>query len=173
MQDVSNKFQWNPYDAKIGREMIKREGTPEAITYFNENCKGLTDYGYWFYLSTLWVSYTGYSDLDLWKELFSSLRPNRKQCIMKPSELRVYEAMPKFVHIYRAHRDGETDWIAYTTNPIKAGQFARLRGVSTVKEYEVKKKDIIALFLRRGEDEVIVLDKKKVKFKTEIPVVEI
>lgn len=164
MRDVWKGFTWNLYDAKVGKEIIKREATPEAVTYFAEVCEKLSNYGYWFYLSTLWVSYAGHSDLDLWKELFSSSRGQRLQCIMKPSELQSFERLPYFVTAYRAHRPGETDWIAYTLDPVVAARFARERGVGQVSEYKIKKRDIVGLFLRRGESEILVLDKEKPEF---------
>lgn len=164
MNDISTQFKWNPYDAIVGRKLVELEETPEAINYFAERCNELTDYAYWFFLSTCWVSYSGFSDLELWKKLFSSDRPKKKKSIMKPSELKVLENLPWFVTVYRAHRPGEKDCIAYTLNKDIAFKFAREREVNLIKEYKVKKKDITALFLRREEDEVIILDKEKVSF---------
>ncbi len=166
--DIYSGFNWKPYDAKVGKGIIEREGTPEAIKYFSEVCEGLTNYGYWFFLSTLWVSYSGHSDLKLWKQLFNSKRPKRKKCIMKPSELKVFEQLPYFITVYRAHRPNEKDWIAYTLDPLIATRFANERGVNTIGEYKVKKRDVLALFLRRGEKEVIVLDKTKKQFISKI-----
>lgn len=169
--DIYSGFTWNLYDAKVGKGIIEREATSEAIKYFSEVCDGLTDYAYWFYLSTLWVSYSSHSDLGLWKKLFSSSRGKRKQCIMKPSELKTFEQLPYFVTAYRAHRPGEIDWIAYTLDPIIAARFAKERGVDKVSEYKIKKRDIIGLFLRRGEQEILVIDKEKIHFVNEIDVV--
>jgi hypothetical protein len=63
---------------------------------------------------------------------------------------------------YRAHRPGETDWISYTTTAQIAARFAVERAVFEVAEYGVPKSEILALFLRRGECELLVLDKSKV-----------
>lgn len=164
MNDISSEFKWNPYDATVAKGLIKLEKTPEAIKYFAEKSEELTDYAYWFMLSNCWVSYSGFSDLDLWKKLFSSDRAKKKKSIMKPSELAALDHLPWFVTVYRAHRPKENDCIAYTLNKDIAFRFARERGVNTIKEYQVKKKDIAALFLRRREEEVIILDKEKVKF---------
>lgn len=162
--DISKYFAWNLADDTVARQLIAREGTPEAITYFAEHCNGLTDYGYWFMLSTLWVSYTGFSDLRLWKKLFSASRRHREACIMKPSELRQYKMLPYHVTAYRAHRVGEMDWISYTLDLDKAKQFANHRGVHEVKEYRIRKRDILAYFTRRGENELLVLDKEKPEY---------
>ncbi|MBM7580040.1 hypothetical protein [Jeotgalibacillus terrae] len=79
--------QTTKYDRKVAEEIIEREGTREAILYFEKKASKLSDYAYWFYLSTCWVSYTGWSDLQKWKKLFNSKRPDRMKAIMKPFEV--------------------------------------------------------------------------------------
>lgn len=170
MKDISTCFKFNFYDQNIAKGLIKREGTTEAIKYFSENCDRLTNYGYWFFLSTLWVSYSDYSDIDLWKRLFSADRPQKLKSIMKPSELKEYNRLPYFITIYRAKRPNEKKWIAYTLDIDIAKRFAKERKVNKITKYEVKKKDVLALFLRRGEKEIIVLDENKPKFIEEIEV---
>ncbi|MBR3697584.1 MAG: hypothetical protein IKM97_04930 [Clostridia bacterium] len=170
MNDVSSSFKYNFQDKLIAIQLVKREETPEAIKYFSENCDKLTNYGYWFLLSTLWVSYTGHSDIELWKKLFSSNRPQKLKSIMKPSELKEFNYLPYIVTVYRAKRPNEKQWIAYTLDFEIAKRFAKERNVNKITKYEVKKKDILALFLRRGEKEIIVLDENKPKFIEEIEV---
>ncbi len=147
-------------DSRMCRALLEREGTPAAIQFFAENHKGLTSYCYWFLLSTCWVSYTGHSNLGQWRELFSSPRKQREISIMKPDELTAFRELPDVVVAYRAHRRGETDWISYTLNSTTAARFARERGTRSFAIYHIDKSDILALFTRRGEDEIIVLDRK-------------
>ncbi|MCY9861455.1 hypothetical protein OTK49_02840 [Vibrio coralliirubri] len=161
----------NESDSRIGRILIKHEGTGKAIREFDKNKKYLTDYAYWFYLSSCWVSYSGYSDLRLWRQLFSSSRPNRRLCIMKPQEIVQLALLPDMLTIYRAKRDGEKDCIAYTLNPEIAANMALQRNVNCVHQYSAKKEDVLALFMRRGEEEVIILDKSRVHLLSVIPVV--
>lgn len=170
VNDISTSFQYNFKDKIIALQLIKREGTPDAIKYFSEHCEELTNYGYWFLLSTLWVSYTGFSDIELWKKLFLSDRPQKQKSIMKPSELKEYNYLPYWVTVYRAKRPGEKQWIAYTLDLEIAKRFAKERNVNKISKYEVRKKDILALFLRRGEKEIIVLDENKAKLIGEIEV---
>lgn len=89
---------------------------------------------------------------------------------MKPSELDVFRLLGDHLTLYRAHRTGETDWISYTLSPMKAAEFAARRGAAQVKEYRVAKVDALCLFLRRGEFEVLVLDKNKAEFVREVRV---
>jgi len=168
--DISPNFQWNKKDWQTIQKVLPHEATPEAVRAFARYAYRLSDYGYWFLLSTLWVSYTGWSDLELWKQLFSSSRGGRTTSIMKPSELNVFRSLGDQLTLYRAHRSEETDWISYTLVPVKAAEFAARRGVAQVKEYRVAKVDAMCLFLRRGEFEVLVLDKAKAEFVQEVTV---
>lgn len=164
MRDISKDFTWNPYDAKVGKKLVELEGTPEAIKHFAAVQDGLSDYGYWFMLSVCWVKYTGWSDLELWRHLFSSERPKRQTSIMKPSELKKFKELPYFITAYRAHRENESDWLSFTLDKEIALRFARERGKQTIGEYKIKKRDVLALFLRRGEQELLMLDKSKAEF---------
>lgn len=161
MKDVSPDFKWNKYDALVMEKILRYAETPKAIRVFSNEHRGLSDYGYWFALGTLWVSYTGWSDLGLWKRLLASPRPKRETSLMKPSELTVFREFPECFPVYRAHRPGETDWISYTIHPKTAAKFALRRGVSEIQEYEMSKKDALCLFLRRGEFEVLSLSPAK------------
>jgi hypothetical protein len=82
---------------------------------------------------------------------------------MKPSELAAFEALPATLTAFRAHRPRETDWLSYTLSQRVAERFARERGVREVCEYSVDKSDVLALFTRRAEEEVLVLDPAKAR----------
>lgn len=80
---------------------------------------------------------------------------------MKPSEVKKLKQLPFDIKCYRAHREGEKDWISYTTDINVAVKMALNRGVDEIKEYRIKKNNVLAYFTRRGESELIVLDKSK------------
>lgn len=155
--DISPNFKPNAIDSKIIQAVIRHEGTPRAIATFSELHRHLTDYAYWFLLGTLWVSYSGRSDLELWRKLFRVGRSRRASSLMKPSELSAFLALPSTLQVYRAHRPQETDWISYTLDRHTAERFANERG-GVIKRYAVRKRHALALFLRRAEQEIIVLD---------------
>lgn len=155
--DISPDFVWNAEDARIAAQLVDREATPQAIRFFARHHRHLSDYGYWFLLGSLWVSYSGWSDLALWRRLLSSDRPNRPTSLMKPSEWRAFQALPAILTVYRAHRPSETDWIAYTLDRRVAERLATARR-GPIRTYQVAKTDVVALFLRRGEQEVLVLE---------------
>ena len=162
MIDVSNNFKLNETDSNIAAHILKYNNTPKAITEFSELSRNLSDYGYWFILSTLWVSYSLFSDLNLWRKLFRSGRPRRISSLMKPSELEAFNRLPDKFIAFRAHRAIEQDWISYTLDIEVAKRFAKERNTK-VAPYELNKKHCIALFLRRDELEVIMLNPKKTR----------
>lgn len=155
--DISPDFVWHAEDARIAAQLVDREATPQAIRFFARHHRHLSDYGYWFLLGSLWVSYSGWSDLALWRRLLCSDRPHRDTSLMKPSEMQVFRALPETLTVYRAHRPSETDWIAYTLDRRVAERLATERR-GPIRTYQVAKADVVALFLRRGEQEVLVLD---------------
>jgi len=169
--DVSPDFRWDKKDLQTIKKIMPHEATPEAIKLFSRYAYRLTDYGYWFLLSTLWVSYCEHSDLEEWKRMFSSARSNRETSVMKPSELEVWRSLGEPLTLFRAHRPDEQDWICYTLFAQEAAKFARRREVDKVSEYRVAKSDALCFFMRRGEFEVLVLDKTKATLIREIPVV--
>lgn len=161
--DISPLFRPYLYDVSIAQELMQLDGTPQAIRLFANKCHGLSDYAYWFYLGTCWVTYTGWSELELWKQLFHSQRTNRDACLMKPTELRYFKTLPKVVHCYRVHRPDERDWISYTLDYDTAKTYAARRGATQIHEYRIPRKRLLCLFLRRHEYEVLCLDKHHAK----------
>jgi hypothetical protein len=170
-RDISPNFiRATPAERRAIQLILKHEATPEAIREFTRQQRKLGDYAYWYMLGTLWVSYTGFSDLALWRRLFSSPRALRETSLMKPSEWHALQAAPPEIPVYRAHRPGEADWFAFTLNPQTAARFATERGVAEVHKYTARREDIFALFLRRGEDEVLVLEKERLTPAGVIPI---
>jgi hypothetical protein len=157
--DISPDFTGSsPDEIRIGKRLIALQETPRAALYFAKNAHMLGDYSYWFLLGVLWVSYSGFVDLTLWRRLLSSPRRGRHN-LMKPSELAACQQLGRTIQAYRAHREGETDWISYTLDPQIAARFARERGRTTFTQYTIDGHRIVALFLRRREQEVLVLDR--------------
>ncbi len=157
-RDISPLFRPNPVDSAVALRLMELENTPEAIRFFAAYCHALTNYGYWFFLGVCWVQYTGRSDLALWKRLFSSERPHRDACLMKPTERRLFNGLPKIVHCYRVHRADEQEWVSYTLDRDTATKLAVVRGINQIHEYRIPRKRLLCLFLRRHEYEVLCLE---------------
>ena len=95
----------------------------------------------------------------LWRNLFSCSRPARKRNPLKPDEVHAVNDQSPLVTAYRAHRPGEVDQIAYTLKRETACRFARERAADQITRYAIPKRTTVALFVRRGEHEVLALDK--------------
>ncbi|CAK7068901.1 MAG: hypothetical protein EUB_03751 [Eubacterium sp.] len=167
-KDISKKFRPNAYDSDVAEAIIKLGETPEAMDYFLRRSYFLSDYAYWFILSTLWISCSQFAGADTWRMLFTAKRRRRKQSIMKPSELKEYNNLRWFLTVYRATAPSETDWINYTLDSEVAIRFAKAKGVEKVDVYSACKRDVIALFQRREEAEIIILDQQKAERTTVI-----
>lgn len=160
--DISPMFRPSLSGSRVASALVDMNNSPSAIRYFAEHSNTLDDYHYWFLLGCCWVQYSGWYNLSLWKELFRSTRPHREACLMKPTERRIFKhVLPRKILCYRAHRPNENDCITYTLDFDTAKMFAKERNVDFVCEYEIDKKDIIALFLRRHEYEILCLDRNK------------
>ena len=167
--DIHPKFVINIADSDLAKEIVikfpshrLKDLAQERLMYFKTNQERASNYFYWFMLGTLWVEFTGHTSMGLWKELFSKERPD-SDCLMKPHELLKLHNLPDEVTCFRAHRYKEKDWISYTLDEQIALRFLTVRPRGVIKKYTVKKSDIKALFLRRGEMEIIVLDKNNVR----------
>lgn len=169
--NISRDFHPSRLDQETIAEITRHEGRHGAIRAFSNRCHLLSDYAYWFVLGTLWVSYTDFSNINLWRRLFQSKRPNRGTSLMKPSELTAFHALPDEFIAYRAHRPGETDWLSYTLDKLTAARFARERGIHSVHAYLIQRCDVLSLFLRRGEQEILCLDPGAKVFAFEIRIV--
>lgn len=147
-------------EKRILNKIMRHEGTNRAALEFNRLCHKLGDYWYWFTLGTLWVHYSGFVDLNLWRRLFSSPRSGRDSSLMKPSELRAFHKLPDIFTAYRAHRPEETDWISYTIDPALALRWSETRD-GDIGVYELQRDSCLAYFQRRGESEILCLSKVK------------
>jgi hypothetical protein len=166
--DISPAFKGaTAAESTIVEQLLRLDGTPKAIQYFIDNHHKLGDYHYWFLLSTLWVQGSEGADLGMWRLLFSSDRANKQESLMKPSECDILYSLSDKMVAFRAHRPGEWDWISYTLNHRVAVKFAIQYGIRQIESYWVNSADITALFTRRGEYEILVLDKSRaVRHKT-------
>lgn len=161
MRNISTAFKYSASDAEIMKKLLVTN-PDEQVDYFERISNQLSDYAYWFLLSTMWVKEAAIAPISEWKRLFSAKRPNRSISLMKPDEMVLFKKLPNKLTVYRAHAD-ETDWISYTLNPQIAVKFANIKNVNEVAEYKLKKHDCVALFLRRDEMEVLCMDKELAK----------
>lgn len=160
--EISTCFKYRELDARLIYEVMSIE-TNLRIDFFKSIANQLSDYAYWFVLSTLWIDDSQIAPISVWKKLFSDKRANQKLSLMKPNEVKAFNALPNKLTVYRAHSKTEKDWISYTLDKKTAIEFARRKQIRNIQEYKIKKNNCIALFLRREESEIICLDKNMAK----------
>ncbi|NBA28534.1 hypothetical protein GVK83_13155 [Enterococcus hirae] len=171
MRNISTSFKYNEEDARL-ISIIMTTQAEKKLQVFQEVADKLSDYAYWFLLSTMWVKSSDYAPISSWKKFFSEKRLNKAISLMKPDELTAFKNLPSKLTAYRAHSKDENDWISYTLDLKTAIEFAERKKVNEIMEYKIKKHDCLALFLRRGETEIICLDKSLAKKKRVIIVNE-
>lgn len=159
--DVSPLFATAPpTDGPLVEKVCEFEGTEGALVAFRAVAADLSDFSFWCVLGSLWVAADGPTDFAEWRALFSTRRKNRAPALMKPSELRALGDLPQRVTGYRVRRPG--DWLSLTLDLDFARQLAA-EVDGEVEAYSVPRRDVLALFTRRGEAEVVVLDRSRAR----------
>ena len=88
-----------------------------------------------------------------------------KQALMYDDEYKTYKDLPETFTVYRGVTPGRNpDGMSWTRDLSKADWFSRRFGDGYVLEGIANKKDVLAFFSRRGEEEVVI-EAKKVKKK--------
>ena len=91
-----------------------------------------------------------------------------KQALMYDDEYKTYKDLPETFTVYRGVTSGRNpDGMSWTRDLSKADWFSRRFGDGYVLEGIANKKDVLAFFSRRGEEEVVI-EAKKVKNKKEL-----
>lgn len=91
-----------------------------------------------------------------------------KQALMYDDEYKTYKDLPETFTVYRGVTPGRNpDGMSWTRDLSKADWFSKRFGDGYVLEGIANKKDVLAFFSRRGEEEVVI-EAKKVKNKKEL-----
>lgn len=164
--DGLSKF--SKYDLKILHLMCDHNDDARALLDFVGGINDLSPYGYWTLLGALYIhgGYYNYVQPKQWRRLLSANIPH-KGCIMKPFEHKCLNFLPSKVICYRIHHPHEKDWISYTLSDWLVPKFVKdyreHDAFQSIEKFEVNKSDIDFYFGRNCEDEIIVLNKSKLK----------
>lgn len=133
---------------------------PYRIQMFNLIKKQLSDKDYWKILGEIWINSENiWQNKNIWKTCFSSKRKN-KQCLMIESELDDFNKLDNEINIYRGCQNKNKDGFSWTLDYNKAKWFSnRFEKFGNILSGQCNKKDIIAYFSRRNEEEIVVLPK--------------
>lgn len=143
-------------------QIIYLHERPYRLQAFIQIAPQLSDTKYWSILSGIWTDTENqWQNLEQWTELLSANRSSRHY-LMDESEVQLLNSLPEFVKIYRGCVKGlNEDGLSWTLDKAKAEFFAnRFSKEGIILEREIPKSEIIAVFLGRGESEVICEVKK-------------
>jgi hypothetical protein len=134
---------------------------PYRVDAFAKYMDRMTDREYWEQLGGIWTqSENIWQNRDQWKKLLTSDRPER-QFIMSEDERKAFAALPDEFNVYRGgHSRRNVRGLSWTLDSERAEWFANrllLGGQPVLLSGWVAKSDVIAHFLDRGEQEIVVL----------------
>lgn len=148
----------NENDSAIMSALLKLPKGARLVTLYANRYEFWDDAAYWQAVAAMWIdSDICYPNLEYWKELFTLDRRDRFK-LMKKADRKVWRSLPAKVKAFRAvHENEEVDLaISWTLTRKVADRFAKGR---KVVERTFNKNQIVAYFDRRGEQEIIVIQK--------------
>lgn len=115
------------------------------------------DNNYWNFLGTAWKAGGSYLEQDRWITLFKSKRRNRQK-LMKTSERRIFNNLPKTVKAFRCCDDISegNNSICWSLDQKFVEQYAYKKDRLIIETRTFSKSDIFAYFNRRQESEILV-----------------
>lgn len=144
-------------DSQIAEQIVILP-TPERLPYLlrvKDNI--IDDSTYWQLVAGVWLDSEVCSPyLSIWRELFTAKRRNRHK-LMKKHDRKIWRALPDVMVAYRAvNPDEDVDTaISWTLDHDVAIKLARGR---TIVSKTLHKKNVLAYFDRRKEQEIIYLN---------------
>lgn len=143
---------------------------PYQLLFFSLNSNNLSEQDYNKALKQIWIS-TEYPNADKnvsVKESLQLFKKSNPDLIMDQNEKNYLNSLPDEVTIYRGtHTKNNSKALSWTDNYDKAKWFAnRFDEDGYILQATINKKDIVAFFNARNEDELIV-DFNKIKNLTE------
>lgn len=132
---------------------------PYRINAFQDIKKDLDNKTYWKLLSSIWIdTENSWQDIKTWKKLFKSKRSD-KENLMDGQELETFESLDNELIVYRGCVKGlNENGLSWTLSKEQAKWFAqRFSKDGIVKQKRIFKKDIVAYFNGRGEEEIILI----------------
>ena len=119
----------------------------------------ISDEDYWQILGDVWTdSENIWQCYDVWRLMLSSERSSR-ELIMDADECEILAGMPDEIEVFRGFNSkGTHNGMSWSTDRERAEWFAKrfAKGDAQIASGMVKKSDVIAHFMCRGEDEIVV-----------------
>ena len=147
---------------KLVKQLVQAydvEHNPEkAKDIFFKKAKLLSNPHYWEILRTVWVAAGRTDNANEFMPFFRSSRPC-KGWFMTPEDSQTLEEMDWPITVYRAYDEEPDPGISWTTDKEWCEDYARVAG-RKIKQRTVERSQVFAYISRRGESEIIILDRE-------------
>lgn len=147
---------------KLVRQLVQAydvEHNPDkAKEIFFKKAKLLSNPHYWEILRTVWVAAGRTDNANEFMPFFRSSRPC-KGWFMTPEDSQTLEEMDWPITVYRAYDEEPDPGISWTTDKEWCKDYARVAG-RKIKQRTVERSQVFAYISRRGESEIIILDRE-------------
>ena len=147
---------------KLVKQLVQAydvEHNPEkAKDIFFKKAKLLSNPHYWEILRTVWVAAGRTDNANEFMPFFRSSRPC-KGWFMTPEDSQTLEEMDWPIPVYRAYDEEPDPGISWTTDKEWCEDYARVAG-RKIKQRTVERSQVFAYISRRGESEIIILDRE-------------
>lgn len=147
---------------KLVKQLVQAydvEHNPEkAKDIFFKKAKLLSNPHYLEILRTVWVAAGRTDNANEFMPFFRSSRPC-KGWFMTPEDSQTLEEMDWPITVYRAYDEEPDPGISWTTDKEWCEDYARVAG-RKIKQRTVERSQVFAYISRRGESEIIILDRE-------------
>lgn len=147
---------------KLVKQLVQAydvEHNPDkAKEIFFKKAKLLSNPHYWEILRTVWVAAGRTDNANEFMPFFRSSRPC-KGWFMTPEDSQTLEEMDWPITVYRAYDEEPDPGISWTTDKEWCEDYARVAG-RKIKQRTVERSQVFAYISRRGESEIIILDRE-------------
>lgn len=148
------------YAAKDWYSYIRITERPWRATALLEVASEMSDTEYWQQVAHVWIDTENMWEwADSIEEIMHADRPCR-EAMMEDDDRERLDELPNQITVYRGHQDKNQEGWSWTTNQERACWFAHRFGnkdsYRAVTTGTVDKGDVIASFLARGEDELVI-----------------
>ncbi len=135
------------------------EGNPDKMKeIFFKKAHLLSNPHYWEFLRSVWVAAGRTDNTNEFMPFFKSSRPC-KGWFMTPEDSQTLEEMDWPITVYRAYDEEPDPGISWTTDKEWCEDYARVAG-RKIKQRTVERSQVFAYISRRGESEIIILDRE-------------
>ena len=149
-------------DSKIAMKIVRaydiERDAQKVLDLWRKYHPLLSNPRYWELLKTVWVAVGHTAVAPEFRRYMLSDRPCRNY-FMTPEEHEALHRMPHPLKVYRACACENDGGISWTTSLEVAIEFASRLEHPLILSYYAERDEIFAYINRRGEDEIIILDK--------------